>query len=46
MRGRSYPLAERVGTAVGEAVHAADDPELSMRYGVERLLDGVAHRLG
>lgn len=45
MQGRSYPLAERVGTAVGEAVNAADDPELSMRYGLDRLLDGVAARL-
>ncbi|GEN81335.1 TetR/AcrR family transcriptional regulator [Actinotalea fermentans] len=45
MGGRSFPLAERVGSAVGEAVQAADDPELSMRYGVERLLDGVAARL-
>lgn len=46
MHGRSFPLAERVGSAVGEAVQASDDPELSMRYGVERLLDGVADRLG
>lgn len=41
MRGRTFPLADRVGTAVGEAVAAADDPEGSMRYGVARLLDGV-----
>lgn len=46
MHGRSFPLAERVGSAVGEAVQAADDPALSLRYGVERLLDGVAGRLG
>lgn len=45
MRGRSFPLAQRVGSAVGEAVQASDDPELSMRFGVERLLDGVAARL-
>ena len=43
--GATFPLAGRVGTAVGEALSAADDPEGAMRYGVERLLDGVAARL-
>lgn len=41
MRGRTFPLAERVGTAVGEELAAADDPEGSMRFGLARLLDGV-----
>lgn len=41
MRGRTFPLAERVGTAVGEELAVSDDPEASMRYGVGRLLDGV-----
>jgi AcrR family transcriptional regulator len=43
--GATFPLAGRVGAAVGEALDAADDPEGSMRYAVDRLLDGVAARL-
>ncbi len=39
---RRYPLAARVGTAVGEHYQEAYDPERTFEFGLERLLDGVA----
>ncbi|RIQ13298.1 TetR/AcrR family transcriptional regulator [Jiangella rhizosphaerae] len=44
MRGRRFPLAERVGAATGEAVEAGD-PLATMRLSLDLLLDGVAGRL-
>jgi hypothetical protein len=35
---RSYPLATRVGTAVG----SAHDPEHAHRFGLNHVLDGLA----
>lgn len=36
-----YPLAARVGTAAGQAYHAASDPEHAFEFGLQRLLDGI-----
>lgn len=38
----AYPLAVRVGTAAGAAQGSAHDPDRAYRYGLERLLDGLA----
>ncbi|RCG20094.1 TetR/AcrR family transcriptional regulator [Sphaerisporangium album] len=38
-----YPLAARVGTAAGEAYGAASDPAHAFEFGLERVLDGIAH---
>lgn len=38
----AYPLAVRVGTAAGAAQGSAHDPERAYRYGLGRLLDGLA----
>ncbi len=37
-----YPLASRVGNAVGEAHQSAFSPEHSFEFGLEMILDGVA----
>jgi AcrR family transcriptional regulator len=37
-----YPLASRVGTAAGEAHGSAYDPDHAYRFGLERVLDGLA----
>jgi AcrR family transcriptional regulator len=37
----NYPLASRVGTAVGEAQGRAHDPDLAYRFGLARIADGV-----
>ena len=37
-----YPLAVRVGSAAGAAQGSAHDPERAYRYGLARLLDGLA----
>ncbi|WP_062998530.1 TetR/AcrR family transcriptional regulator [Nocardia mikamii] len=42
MAGRSFPLAERVGTAVGEQYQAPGDPDGAFEFGLVRLLDGLA----
>ncbi len=36
-----YPLATRVGSAVGSAQGAALDPERAYAFGLERILDGL-----
>ena len=36
-----YPVAQRIGPIVGE-LYGLGDPELSFKFGVERLLDGFA----
>ena len=41
MAGTDFPLAGRVGTSTGEAYNAATDPDLSFRFGLERILDGI-----
>nr|WP_210743248.1 TetR/AcrR family transcriptional regulator [Nocardia cerradoensis] len=42
MAGQSFPLAERVGTAVGEQYQAPGDPDGAFEFGLSRLLDGLA----
>jgi AcrR family transcriptional regulator len=37
----AYPLADRVGSAVGAAQGAAFDPERAYSFGLERVLDGL-----
>lgn len=37
-----HPLADRVGTAAGEAHGAASSPDHAFTFGLDRLLDGVA----
>lgn len=37
-----FPLADRVGQAAGQAHQAAHDPEHAYRFGLDRLIDGVA----
>lgn len=37
-----YPLASRVGTAAGEARGGAYDPDHAYRFGLRRVLDGLA----
>jgi hypothetical protein len=39
---RRYPLATRVGTVSGTSRGSAHDPEHAYRFGLERLLDGLA----
>lgn len=38
----AYPLSGRVGSAAGEEYNAVGDPDRTFRFGLERLLDGVA----
>lgn len=38
----AYPVASRVGTAAGRAYGAAYDPEHAYRFGLHRVLDGLA----
>jgi AcrR family transcriptional regulator len=38
----AYPLASRVGSAAGAAHGSAHDPEHAYRFGLERVLDGIA----
>lgn len=38
----AYPLATRVGTAAGTAHGSAHDPDHAYRFGLDRLLDGLA----
>lgn len=37
-----YPLAARVGAAVGESMQAAYDPQMAFEFGLARMLDGIA----
>ncbi len=43
---RTYPLASRVGTAAGTAHGSAHDPGHAYRFGLARLLDGLAVLVG
>jgi AcrR family transcriptional regulator len=38
----AYPLATRIGTAAGAAHGSAHDPEHAYRFGLRRVLDGLA----
>jgi AcrR family transcriptional regulator len=40
--GSDYPLAQRVGAAAGEAQRGVRDPEFAWRFGLSRVLDGLA----
>ncbi|MGY1840381.1 MULTISPECIES: hypothetical protein [unclassified Modestobacter] len=37
-----HPLAVRVGTAAGAAHGSAHDPDHAYRFGIQRVLDGLA----
>jgi AcrR family transcriptional regulator len=39
---RAYPLAARVGSAAGAAHGSAHDPDHAYRFGLDRVLDGLA----
>jgi hypothetical protein len=39
---KKFPLASRVGTAVGNEFDAPYDSDHAFEYGLERLLDGVS----
>ena len=41
MDGSKYPIAGRVGSAVGEAYQAASNPQLTFEFGLARVLDGI-----
>lgn len=38
----AYPVATRVGTAAGTAHASAHDPDHAYRFGLSRILDGLA----
>ncbi|MFS3127679.1 TetR/AcrR family transcriptional regulator C-terminal domain-containing protein [Nocardioides sp. Bht2] len=40
--GDAYPLAQRVGAAAGEAMGGVGEPSFAWRFGLARLLDGLA----
>ena len=42
----AYPLASRVGTAAGAAHGSAADPDHAYRFGLDRVLDGLAAFVG
>ncbi|MFE3291255.1 TetR/AcrR family transcriptional regulator [Rhodococcus sp. NPDC059234] len=37
----TYPVSDRVGTAAGQAHQAASNPRHALRFGLDRILDGV-----
>ena len=45
MPGGAYPISGRVGTVAGQEYNAVGDPERSFRFGLERILDGLADLL-
>ncbi|PWC07732.1 TetR/AcrR family transcriptional regulator C-terminal domain-containing protein [Mycetocola zhujimingii] len=46
MDGSRYPLAGRVGQAVGEVYQAASNPQLAFEFGLARVLDGIMAYVG
>lgn len=42
MPGAAYPISGRVGLAAGQEYNAVSDPERSFRFGLDRILDGLA----
>jgi AcrR family transcriptional regulator len=45
MPGAAYPISSRVGQAAGQEYNAVGDPERSFRFGLDRILDGLADLL-
>jgi len=45
MPGDACPISGRVGQVAGMEYNAVDDPERSFRFGLDRILDGLAHLL-
>lgn len=45
MPGAAYPISGRVGQAAGQEYNAVGDPERSFRFGLDRILDGLADLL-
>ena len=45
MPGDAYPISGRVGTVAGQEYNAVGDPERSFRFGLDRILDGLADLL-
>lgn len=45
MAARDYPIAGRVGSAVGEAYQAGTDPRRELEFGLARILDGIEAHL-
>ena len=41
----AYPISGRVGTVAGQEYNAVGDPERSFRFGLDRILDGLADLL-
>jgi hypothetical protein len=41
-----YPVAGRVGAAAGAEYGAAHDPARSFRFGLQRIIDGIAIFVG
>ncbi|WP_029138472.1 TetR/AcrR family transcriptional regulator [Nakamurella lactea] len=46
MSGHHFPLAGRVGAAAGEHYQASGNPLEQLRFGVDRLIDGIAELIG
>ncbi len=42
MDAAAYPVAGRVGRAVGEQLHSVGDPAAVLDFGLDRILDGVS----
>ena len=42
MPAAAYPISGRVGSAAGQEYNAVGDPERSFRFGLDRILDGLA----
>ena len=40
--GEDFPLAVRIGAAAGEELQAAYRPDYAWRFGLDRVLDGLA----
>jgi AcrR family transcriptional regulator len=45
MPGAAYPISGRVGQAAGQEYNAIGDPDRSFRFGLDRILDGLADLL-
>ncbi len=45
MPADAYPISGRVGTVAGQEYNAVGDPERSFRFGLDRILDGLADLL-
>jgi hypothetical protein len=40
--GEDFPLAGRVGSAAGEAMHGDYSPQDAWRFGLDRVVDGLS----